>query len=162
MHFIVTNASGLAIWTHVDTYGTSPGCNLNSSVKFVVLGHSVAATNRGLRKFAIFTFALGVIPIPFYIMIVMMMKSCKDTDDEPDPDPYPDELTWLNWMPTIPACVIWVYGVATVEEIIQRNGLSHETSQWTYGQTFAVVLMVGSVIDLGSALRRCIVKIYRK
>src|SRR5258705_9008583 len=53
-HLITLVAYGLTVWRNVKTYGTTPGCNINSSVKFVIFGHSVSATTKGLRGFSIF------------------------------------------------------------------------------------------------------------
>ena len=147
MHLIAMNAFGLTVWRHVDTYGTSPGCNLNSSVKFVVFGHSVAATNKGLRKFALFTFASGAGAIPTFALAFVISQLSGFRNSGSDLDCY-------KWIMTPSMCSLWVYGVVTIEQIIGRNGFSHATSHWTYSQTFAVVLMLGPVIDLVSALGR--------
>ena len=171
MHFFATTAFGLTVWTHVDTYGTSPGCNLNSSVKVVVFGHSVAATNRGLRNFAIFTFVLSAIFTPVFSAVFTFVfsaiftpvnalstatyQSYRDADSN---SPFRlvcvRVIANINWAMTMVMYATWVYGVVTVEEIIRRNGFSHSTSQWTCGQTFAVVLMLGPVTNLGSVLVR--------
>ena len=158
MHFIAMIAFGLTVWAHVDTYGTTPGCNLNSSVKFVVFGHTVAATNKRLRKFAIFTFVFSAVFIPLNALIFVIKQwAFPDADTDTDSNSSSD-LGWIialiTWPMTILMCAVWVYDVVTIEQIIQRNGFSQATSQWTYGQTFAVVLMLGPVIDLGSALGR--------
>ena len=46
----------------------------------------------------------------------------------------------------------WVYGVVTIEQIIQRNGVTDATAQWTFGQTFALVLVLGPVIEFFATL----------
>ena len=155
MHSIAIIAFGLTVWAHVDTYGTTPGCNLNSSVKFVVFGHTVAATNNGLRKFAMFTFVFSAIFIPLNALM-FIIKQWAFPDDNTDTDSNSSlDPGWINAIIALPlAFAAWVYDVVTIEQIIQRNGFSQTTSQWTYGQTFAVVLMLGPVMDLGSALGR--------
>ena len=160
MHLVAMNAFGLTVWRHVDTYGTSPGCNLNSTVKFVVFGHSLAATNKGLRTFATIYFAFCATPIPFFASALVIRLLYRDSDSDLDSDSDSDSDSdlvsnlslGLDMVSMHLICSIWVYDVVTIEQIIGRNGFSHATSQWTYSQTFAVVLMLGSVIDLVSAL----------
>ena len=151
MHLSAIVAFGLTVWKHVDTYGTSPGCNLNSSVKVVVFGHSVAATNRGLRKFSIFVFVINAICIPPNALALIPTGSDLDSGSNPNLTLYLDWIIFFVWPLMFST---WVYCIVTVEQIIRRNGFSHATSQWTYSQTFAVVLMLGPVIDLVSALGR--------
>ena len=148
LHIIICVAFGLTVWVHIDTYGTTPGCNLNSSVKFVVFGHSVAATNRGLRVFGIFIFCFIAVLLPF-VAIGLLVR--------PQEQGFGDETNIINNMAWIWAgalCMAWVYEVATIEEIIRRNGVGHATSEWTFGQTFAVVLVIGPILDFGSAMWR--------
>ncbi|KAG8747178.1 hypothetical protein FRC12_014139 [Ceratobasidium sp. 428] len=55
---------GLQIWSDPWSFGLPAGgvdCTANQQTIFVVFGHSVGATSRGLRGFAIFVFAIGAI-----------------------------------------------------------------------------------------------------
>ena len=144
LHIIMCVAFGLTVWVHIDTYGATPGCNLNSSVKFVVFGHSVVATSRALRGFGIFVFAFIAVFLPFILISLISQSS------PPQGPTFGDDV----WIWTFGGCMAWVYEVVTIEEIIRRNGVGHATSQWTYGQTFAVLLVLGPVFDFGSAMWR--------
>jgi hypothetical protein len=139
LHLLFCVVFGLIVWVHVDTYGTTPGCNLNSSVKFVVFGQSVMATSRGLRGFGIFLFSLIGISLPLVTLSLTLW-------------PLPEREGRESWWWTVPPISAWVYEVVTIEEIIRRNGLSDNTDQWSYGQTFALVLLISPAIDLVLAI----------
>lgn len=139
LHLLFCVAFGLIVWVHVDTYGTTPGCNLNSSMKFVVFGHSVTATSKGLKGFGIFIFSFIGASVPFVTFSLTLW-------------PLPEREDRTSWWWTVPPITAWVYEVVTIEEIILRNGLSKDTGQWTYGQTFALVLLIGPACDLVSAI----------
>lgn len=139
LHLIFCVAFGLLVWVQVDTYGTTPECNLNSSVKFVVFGHSVTATSRGLKGFGIFLFSFIGIMLPFVALSLTLW-------------PIPEREDRTSWWWTVTPITSWVYEVVTIEEIIHRNRLSEGTSQWSYGQTFALVLLIGPAFDLVSAI----------
>ena len=149
LHAITLVTYGLAVWTHVNTYGTTPGCNINSSVKFVIFGHSVTATSKGLRGFAIFSFALTIAFIPLNAIFMF----CTDPAIFHSED---GASQFFDWYWAVISLASWIYQVVTVEQIIQRNGVIKDTSQWTFGQTFALVLVLGNIFDLGAAVwRRC-------
>ena len=151
-HLITLVAYGLAVWTHVNTYGTTPGCNINSSVKFVIFGHSVSATSKGLRGFAIFSFAFTIAFIP--LNAIFMFYSNPPIFDG-DSDISDDEAFHiLGWYWALVPLATWIYQVVTVEQIIQRNGVVKDTSQWTFGQTFALILVLGNVFDFWAAVWR--------
>jgi len=150
-HIITLVAFGLTVWRNVNTYGTTPGCNINSSVKFVLFGHSVSATSKGLRGFAIFSFAFTAAFIPLNAIALFNTKSTYDGDSDISDD---EDFRRLDWFWTILPCSIWIYQVVTIEQIIQRNGVLKATSQWTFGQTFALVLVLGTVFDFWTAVWR--------
>jgi hypothetical protein len=159
LHLIICVAFGLTFWTHVDTYGTTPGCNLNSSVKFVVFGHSVVATNKGLRRFGIAIFAFIAALLPFAAISLWVQSRYTSSDSASEHSSlFRDEIRPMAWVWTFLLCMIWVYEVVTIEQIIQRNGVAHATSQWTYGQTFALVLVLGPGFEFGSAVWRALTR----
>jgi hypothetical protein len=141
LHLLLCVAFGLLFWVQVNTYGTTPGCNLNSSVKFVVFGHSVTATSRGLKGFGIFLFSFIGVTLPFVTFLLTIWT-------------IPEREDRASWWWTVTPITAWVYEVVTIEEIIHRNGLNGGTGQWSYGQTFALVLLIGPAFDLVSAIWR--------
>jgi hypothetical protein len=146
LHLVFCASFGLAVWANIDTYGTTPGCNLNSSVKFVVFGQSVGATSKGLRGFALFVFSLIIVLLPSVALQLLLWPPRERLQT--------DGFEVLAWLWTAYLGGTWVYEVVTIEQIIRRNGLSHDTSQWTYGQTFSMVLLLGPAFDFVSALWR--------
>jgi hypothetical protein len=131
----------------------------------VVFGHSVAATSRGLRGFGTYFFALLAACLLFIGITLRALQSFPPQGhrfrifcDGPfnNNSKYVDAVVALlpTWYWTFLLCMVWVYEVVTIKEIIRRNGVGHATSQWTYGQTFALVLVLGPVFDFGSAMWR--------
>jgi hypothetical protein len=149
LHTLLSVVFGLIVWVHVDTYGTTPGCNLNSSVKFVLFGHSIIATSRGLRGYSIFTFAFLGFCLPFIGIYLALITPPTAEERQNDRD-----NEWLGWVWTGIMVPSWILEVVTIEQIIRRNGFSQATDQWTYGQVFAMILLIGPVFDLGSAIWR--------
>jgi hypothetical protein len=147
LHLVLCTIFGLIVWVQVKTYGATPGCN--SSVQFVVFGQSINPTSKGLRGFAIFNFAFQAFCIP--ILAVLLAGTTPPTAEERKHDRF---AVWLGWVLVVIVVPSWVIIVVTVEQIIQRNGLSGATNKWTYGQTFAAVLLIGPFADLGSAIWR--------
>jgi len=162
LHIVICAAYGLTVWTHVDTYGATPGCNLNSSVKFVVVGYSIGATSRGLRGFSIFCFASLAATLPFTLILLWFWKKLRGVivDDDSDDASIFSLLQVFGaffsspWLWVVPLCGSWVYAVVTIEQIIQRNGVANASAPMTFGQTFALVLVLGPVLEFGSAVRR--------
>lgn len=144
LHLVGCLAYGLVVWTHVDSYATTPGCNLNSSVKFVLFGHSVGATSKGLRGFSIFLLAVLALDLPSLLYHLVFGKR----DSERVASGINEVYSWLLTF-ALPAS--WVYGVITIEQIIQRNGVSNIAAQWTFGQTFALTLLIGPGIEFCAA-----------
>jgi hypothetical protein len=150
LHILLSDVFGLIVWVHVDTYGTTPGCNLNSSVKFVLFGCSIIATSRGLRGYSIFIYAsLGFcLPLIGFYLAFKSPPTAEDTQND-------RHNKWLGWVWTVIIMVpSWILEVIAIEDIIQRNGFTHATDQWTYGQVFAMILLIGPVFDFGSAIWR--------
>ena len=142
---IFSAAYSIHVWRTVSTYGSAPGCNANSTAKFVVLGYTVMATNRFLRIFALIFFAISIALAPLAFKILFL---------SPITDPIVDHtyvvVVTSAW--TLLLVGMWVYGVVTVEEIIQRNGVTEIANKWTFGQTLSMALLLGPVFDLMSGI----------
>jgi len=150
LHVTFTTAFTLVVWVHVDTFGTTAGCNVNNSVKFVLFGKSISATSDGLRIWSIVIFALVAFCLPF--TAIGLIAESSPTAEERDADSGKWEgLDWIIGGSMVP---VWILNVVTIEQIIQRNGLRHASAQWTYGQAFALVLVLGPICDLVSAIWR--------
>ena len=157
LHLVFCIAFGLTVWVNVDTYGTTPGCNLNSSAKFVVFGHSVGATSKGLRGFGIFIFAFIAILLPLTALGLTIQQRPvvgDGGDHDGDHDDDTGYLKFLGWYWTILLTSVWLYEVVTIEEILRRNALAYATNQWSFGQTFALTMVLSPAFDFASAVLR--------
>lgn len=157
LHLAFCAAFGLLVWVNVDTYGTTPGCNLNSSAKFVVFGHSVGATSKGLRGFGIFAFALTAVVLPLAVLRLAVLQRPAVGDGGDHNGDHEDDTgysTFLGWFWTIFLLSIWVYEVVTIEEILRRNALDYATHQWSFGQTLALTMVLSPAFDFASAVLR--------
>jgi len=130
-------------------------------VKFVVFGHSVVATSKGLREFGISIFAIiaTLLPLNILMMWFLSRNTSGSAASERAPlsgDSSGNEISLIAWIWTFLLCMMWVYEIVTIEQIIRRNGVIHATSQWTYGQTFALVLVLGPGFEFGTAVWRAL------
>ena len=53
-----------------------------------------------------------------------------------------------NWGWTILPLAGWIYGVTTIEQILQRNKLGKDANVWTFGQTLSIALVITSAYDI--------------
>jgi hypothetical protein len=139
IHLAFCVGYGIMVWVRVDDYATTPDCNLNSSVMFVVFGCTITATSRGLRAAGIVLFGfIGVLLL--WVARSFIVSPAQDREGR---------ASW--WWKVIPI-ISWVYELVTIEDIIRRNMLGNVNNQWSYGQTFSLVMLIGPVCALASAI----------
>jgi len=139
IHLAFCVGYGIMVWVRVDDYATTPDCNLNSSVMFVVFGCAITATSRGLRAAGIVLFGFIGVLLP-WVARSLIVSPARDQESK---------ASW--WWKVIPI-TSWVYELVTIEDIIRRNMLGNVNNQWSYGQTFSLVMLIGPACALASAI----------
>ncbi|KAG9098090.1 hypothetical protein FS749_004723 [Ceratobasidium sp. UAMH 11750] len=160
---------GLQVWANVSTFSLPPyaqNCTANENTQFIVLGHSVSATSRGLRGFALFTFGFGALAalcalwttVRWVIEYVFMgSEKAKQKAQE-------DLARWqrlrrqrgsrVTHVNRFGGLVGLIYMIITVEQIVARNpDASQSLRDWTFGQTLALIMLAQQLLDCASYIK---------
>ncbi|QRW04242.1 transmembrane protein [Ceratobasidium sp. AG-Ba] len=166
-------------WNFGVVQGENQGpCDVNQKTLFVVFGHSVGATSRGLRGFAIFIFGIGAISAisAFWRTIVWSLKYTFGNAQVAKDNAavrYAKEIRRKNrgTMSTGNAQHITRYGgmvgaiymIVTTEQIVKRNpGVKDDLDKWTYGQTITLIMLGQQIMDCFSYFKEYIIERHRE
>ncbi|KAI0298815.1 hypothetical protein BC826DRAFT_996738 [Russula brevipes] len=133
-------------------FGSQPECN--HLVRYVLVFIGVKATVTWLRVlFLIYLVLTSSMLLPG---IHNKWRVVGQSPGQPEQEK-PSERMTCRYMPVNFFSVIWaVYDVVTLELIVQRNRTNIQPGEdaWGFGQIIAVVLIVGTVIDLAVIYKR--------
>jgi len=158
----------LYVWIKDSKFGSQPECN--NFVKYVLMFANVRATETWLRVLFItylvlsscwMLFEFGAIFLDYFQKGIR--KKSPDVVTRPSADPVEGKAqegtTSRNTvrvrvrvsLSVVPA----VYGIATLELIVQRNRAIIQPGEdaWGFGQIIALVLVSGNLIDIWMAVR---------
>ncbi|KAG8763710.1 hypothetical protein FRC12_008436 [Ceratobasidium sp. 428] len=174
---------GLQIWSDPWSFGLPADgvdCTANQQTIFVVFGHSVGATSRGLRGFAIFIFAIGAISVLSALWSTFSW-TIKYLVGDPDIAKYNAAYSFakqikrknrgkratsssrVEHITRYGGMVGLIYMIVTTEQIVQRNpGVSEDLDKWTYGQTIALILLLQQIMDCFSYFREWITEKHKR
>jgi len=156
---------GLQIWVDPWNFGLPAGregCIANQETVFVVFGHTVSATSRGLRGFAIFIFAIGAISAvsalwKSFTWLIRYIAGDPQIAKDNAATRYAKEIRRKNrgtnsgraqHITRYGGMVGMIYMIVTTEQIVARNpGVKNDLSGWTYGQTIALIMLGQQIMD---------------
>lgn len=157
---------GLQVWTSVSGFGLplgSKGCTANEITRFVVLGHDIRPDSTGLRRFAIFIFALGILSslqvlyitskwILDYALMGPQKAKQKGADDLARQMKLRRERGRSGHHVTLFGGIVGlIYMIVTTEQIVARNpDVSQTLRDWTFGQTLALIMLAQQLLDCAS------------
>ncbi|KAL2126200.1 hypothetical protein VTI74DRAFT_1481 [Chaetomium olivicolor] len=161
-------AFNVYVWIRAPDFGSQPECN--STVVYVLFGNSINATNPIFRYIILATLAaipgffviFLILGLPCWIMACCLCREdmhCKrnpvpllfDRDDTSEDGPKP--VNWTHEMVQIMAYMAFsIYAIVSLEQMISRNRVSEEESQWTFGQIIALFLLLGPTVDFFNAV----------
>ena len=168
------SAFGLLVWTRKSVLQGNPG---DCPAKFIIFGHSVSVTNKGLRGFSLFAYAsaiLGELISPFSNYVSSYYKffqyidkyqirgyvwdiksdSVTSPGDDSDSDSDDEDRSFFRIFIFIFSRLgSWIYLVITTETILLRNDVAMQSNIWSFGQTVATVLVLLPIIDFLSAVK---------
>ncbi|CAE6513808.1 unnamed protein product [Rhizoctonia solani] len=149
---------GIQTWTF-------PACPSHSLTQFVIFGHSVPATNLGLRTFALVVFGcMGIVSLGAALLLVWW---CGKVWIHGGGANARKVEVWMNvrrerWGINSGAgksritfffpLPIMAYLIISTEQTVARNQRAHSLSnldQWTFGQTLAVVMLLAQFVEAG-------------
>ncbi|KAL2154681.1 hypothetical protein VTH82DRAFT_3357 [Thermothelomyces myriococcoides] len=155
-------AFNVYVWARAPNFGSQPECN--SSVVYVLFGTSIQATNDIFRYTILATLALA--PAVFIVVLIcglpcIALACCCSRDDADctcpwlgdTPDPKSREPNWISETVQVLAYTAFsIYAIVSLEQMISRNPVSEEESEWSFGQIIALFLLLGPMIDFSNAV----------
>ncbi|QRW06587.1 transmembrane protein [Ceratobasidium sp. AG-Ba] len=163
---------GLQIWSSPSTFGLPPdiaNCSANKDTKFVAFV-TVSPLNPGLRGFALFIFAIGVIPAlgSLRYSIVWLLRYWRTGSEiAKDNAAYrfakemrrkrKTHITRFGGLTGL------IYMIVTTEVMIARNVSTKEAlSKWSYGQFIAMAMLGQQILDSFLYLKQLVNEKHRR
>ncbi|KAG8697727.1 hypothetical protein FRC09_007682 [Ceratobasidium sp. 395] len=174
---------GLQIWSDPWSFGLPAGgvdCTANQQTIFVVFGHSVGATSRGLRGFAIFIFAIGAISTlsalwKTFTWTIKYIAGDPEIAKQNAARRYAKQIQRKNrgkrttsssraqHITRYGGMVGLIYMIVTTEQIVRRNpGVKEDLNKWTYGQTIALIMLGQQIMDCFSYAKEWVLEKHRE
>ncbi|KAG9098089.1 hypothetical protein FS749_004722 [Ceratobasidium sp. UAMH 11750] len=172
---------GLQIWVDPWNFGLpagEEGCTANQQTVFVVFGHTVGATSRGLRGFAIFIFAIGAISAvsalwKSFTWLIRYIAGDPQIAKDNAATRYAKEIRRKNrgkksanraqHITRYGGMVGMIYMIITTEQIVKRTpGIKDDLDKWTYGQTIALIMLGQQIMDCFSYFKEYILERHRQ
>ncbi|KDR73121.1 hypothetical protein GALMADRAFT_251684 [Galerina marginata CBS 339.88] len=168
VHYIAVAGLGIWVWSDVKTFGSQPDCTPRTFV--LIFGYNIPVTNQGLRVVALYlygSFALSAAIVPVYIPFMQYRQRRRARRAPPRPESPSDVdsytrnrrekrnmRTWCFVL--LLAAGTEILFVASTEVLITRSkGLVQSgESQWTFGQSLAVFLVLIPLVSTIGELQK--------
>jgi hypothetical protein len=138
----------LFVWLTASSFGSQPQCN--ASTIYVLFGAEIPATSEAFRLFVVSLTCLMLLCIILFSIrtVIKFLKDRNRTsvlDDKASNEDYVvlGSLLHLGG---------WIYAVTAFEQNLHFNNLSPDEFEWSFGQILALVLLIGPLFDLCTAL----------
>ncbi|KAI9458432.1 hypothetical protein BJY52DRAFT_1269749 [Lactarius psammicola] len=143
----------LCVWAQNSHFGSQPDCN--HLVKYVFFFASVHATATWLRTFFIVGMVFAACSLLFKFSTIVFVKP--EQLEQPSgyvPDARPNGTRGKSIYKYFTAGSA-VYGVTTLELIVQRNraNIGSGEGEWGFGQIVSIILILQCVVDVVVAIR---------
>ncbi|KDQ13351.1 hypothetical protein BOTBODRAFT_33672 [Botryobasidium botryosum FD-172 SS1] len=148
LHIFAMAALGIWVWNNVAVFGDQPECT--PQTVYVLFGKSIPVDDKSLRISSIVVYAhstvslgLGVLRFAALAPQVLMTRLRLSV---------PDKAPAAVWFMALFIDVIFV---VDTEVMIRRNAglVQAGESQWTFGQTLAMLVLVAPLVDLYRKVR---------
>ncbi|KAF8601378.1 hypothetical protein BDV93DRAFT_524781 [Ceratobasidium sp. AG-I] len=136
-------------------------CTANIQTQFVVFGHSVPATNSGLRVWALIVFSVGAVTALggwakcIWWGLMCWIKGVRQAkEDEVGRMIKEDEFTAdagagktrVSFMGGLTGLI---YMIVTTEQFVHRNpDVQENLGKWTFGQTLGVIMLAQQLVEI--------------
>ncbi|KAI0296551.1 hypothetical protein B0F90DRAFT_1023006 [Multifurca ochricompacta] len=145
----------LYVWIEDSHFGSQPDCN--HLVKYVILFFNVPANSIWLRIFFIISlvFAAFSLLFKFSAIVSVHMENFLDSTPIGEQKNSPTKVASVRAYSLSLSLVSAVYGVATLELIIQRNKGNIQSGEdaWGFGQIVSLILILECLIDVAVTVR---------
>lgn len=169
LHFSAMSALGLWLWIKAGKFGSHPDCN-NYTIH-VLFGHNIPFTNKGLKIFSLIIYGFASIPVfngAFFLIIMFFTTvllggiiiamtgffdlcfGSKISDAVELRD-----TSLITVSSTIVAVFLNLVFIIDNELMIRRSAALVQAgdSEWTFGQTLALVLLALPAVEIYKAFR---------
>ena len=135
------------VWSEPGKFGSQPDCN-GTVVWAHLFGHIIYATDRGVRIFVLIfntVFTLYTIRMLLDLAVLVGFKLGKLRHSAG-----PDRLGRLSWPDgvNLGQFGVIIYLIVVTELSIQGNRVQSVVSQWSFGQTLSVLLVLPSLLEV--------------
>ena len=139
MIYLISNAK---------TFGSTPDCN--SNVKFVLFGISVPATTSVFRWIFLMTLGAGVLGTIVRVFLTHFL----DPEHQIWAPTGESALVGINPFKVFGNMLGRIYVITMLEAVLRRNDLGPGMGAWTFGQVLAMMMLIGPLVEVISALRK--------
>jgi hypothetical protein len=130
----------IVCWARVRTFGSPSGCDINESVKVVLMVWTISAVDTHLRGAEIASVAI------FLGVGLFKAVTVRRTNIPLSPP------GWKKIPLIVLTLFLWAFSIVSIELTLRRNGLTEKANSWTYGQTLSMVMVMVTLADVGSSL----------
>lgn len=154
------------VWVRAPDFGSQPECN--DSVVYVLFGQSIQATNNVFRYIILATLAAP--PAGFIIFLLIgapcWVASCcfyrrhfRDFDPPSTTVTFEEDASSISegkgareFIQVMAYIAFSIYAIVSLEQMIKRNPVSEEETEWSFGQIIALFLLLGPTVDFMNAV----------
>ncbi|KEP49724.1 putative transmembrane protein [Rhizoctonia solani 123E] len=148
---------GLQVWQDPSTFGVprdGENCTASTETIFVVFGHNVGVTNSSVRNFALSMFAIGIISAfaslcysTKWLATYTISGATAAKDNAAMRYARKLRLTKGQHMSRYGGLAGMIYLIVTIEQMVDRNNVKDQLSEWTYSQTIALIMLLQQIMD---------------
>lgn len=156
------SAWGLNMWrdpVHFGLTGNQHDCPTNRQVTLMVFGREIHATDLRMRSAAIALVVAGLViavgslflSLKTFLHPVLKLFDKTRTRDVNEVDEHDDPaLRGIRFFLQQMSFATLIYLIVSTEQTIRKNDFQKATTNWTYGQTIAVILLLQQIMDICS------------
>ncbi|CAE6450056.1 unnamed protein product [Rhizoctonia solani] len=134
-------------------------CTASIETVFVMFGHNIKMTNRGLRGFTIGYFSLWAITVLIYLFITIKwliyhVKLALGGPVDSVPwklkyylDPSRKVMRRAKLFTTFALLGPVIYMIITIEQVADRNNTQAQLNNWSFGQTLALITLLPQLMN---------------
>ncbi|CAE6427093.1 unnamed protein product [Rhizoctonia solani] len=154
---------GLQVWQDPSIFGIpsdEENCTASTETIFVMFGNNLHVTNNNLRGFALSMFAIGTISAfaslcysTSWLAKYAICGAAPAKDNAALRYARKLRLTKGQHTTRYGGLAGLIYLIITIEQMVDRNNVRGQLSDWTYGQIIALIMLLQQIMDCSSYLK---------
>ncbi|KAL5634689.1 hypothetical protein ACGC1H_002661 [Rhizoctonia solani] len=148
---------GIQVWHDPSTFGIprdGKNCTASTETIFVFFGHNHSVTNNNIRNFALSMFAIGTISAftslcysTKWLGTYAISGAAPAKDNAAMRYARKLRLTKGKHISRYGGLGGMIYLIVTIEQMVDRNNVKDQLSDWTYSQTIALIMLLQQIMD---------------